>query len=88
MISKCNSCGATYEPSQSNNSRYFHACSPDVITPAICNAKTGEVVTPEKRTPRAVIRDENLTTKKIDGVAQIASEGDGITVLPEEGEAL
>lgn len=78
---KCNSCGATYSQKQSDGSHYFHECSPEVITYAICNPLTGAVTTPEIRTPRPNIRNENVAGVAADGTLTIVSAGLGVTQM-------
>jgi hypothetical protein len=86
-LSKCNSCGGTYRSTLQDGSRYSHVCPSEEITHAVCDPKTGEATVPEKRTPRAVIRNENIAGRAKVGAEQIVSEGGGITVLPDENEA-
>lgn len=80
---KCNSCGATYSPVDANGCNYFHECSPEVITPAVCDQKTGNVVTPEKREPRTNVRNENPHPERTRENPRIISEGDGYTEIAE-----
>jgi hypothetical protein len=57
---RCNSCETVYSDTNTDGSPYAHACHPDVIEAhAVCNAD-GQVTVPEKRTPRADLRDENI----------------------------
>jgi hypothetical protein len=37
----------------------FHVCPPEYITHAVCDAE-GKIITPEKRTPRENVRNENV----------------------------
>lgn len=78
---KCNSCGATYFPVQADGTAYFHACPPEIITHAICDPKTGAVVTPEKREPRTNTRNENPHPESTRDNPRIVSEGHGFTEL-------
>lgn len=80
MLTKCNSCGGSYSSFQPDGSRYFHACSPEAITPSVCDPKTGEVQTPEVRSPRVNPRNENLKQNPDKPTEfSIISEGAGVT---------
>lgn len=56
---KCNSCGGVYVSPQSSGALYFHTCPPEEVEPGTF-AATGAPLTPEKRTPRASVRNENI----------------------------
>lgn len=56
---KCNSCGTVYSDTLQNGVLFFHVCHPEVIEHGTFD-KHGNVITPEKRTPRPDIRNENM----------------------------
>jgi hypothetical protein len=77
---KCNTCGGVYPSVQGDGTLYFHACPTDkVTTPAVVDAGTGKVTTPEVRTPFANPRDENIVVNPDTGKATMKSAGAGVT---------
>lgn len=56
---KCNSCGEVYSDTAFDGSPAYHVCSPETIEHAKCDAE-GKILTPEKRTPRENVRNENM----------------------------
>lgn len=60
MIWKCNSCGATYPDPKPDGTPAFHVCSPDTIEQYAVTDEKGNVTQPEKRAPRASVRNENI----------------------------
>lgn len=58
-IWQCNSCGQIYPDAESSPDTLPHVCHPDVIEYAVFNSD-GTVKTPERRTARENIRNENL----------------------------
>ena len=76
MILNCNSCGGTYPDTDRDGAPYYHACSPEVATHAVCDA-SGAVREPEKRTPRENCRDERLAPAVEGEAPRIVSEGAG-----------
>ncbi len=91
MKLRCKSCLAEYETVQRDGAPYFHACSPEVVQPAVADI-AGKVTQPEVRTPRANPRDENIDVaafkaltkngmEDLTGAVPIKSAGTGVTVL-------
>ena len=56
---KCNSCEAVYSDRNPDGVPYYHECDREAIEHATFD-DAGKLLTPEKRTPRENIRNENL----------------------------
>lgn len=92
----CQSCGATYEPTQPDGAQYFHACPPLSRAELAAAVKDGRVVLPKKpggKTEtvdeamaarvyeRANKRDENIVSTKAANDGAILAEGAGAVEL-------
>jgi hypothetical protein len=56
---KCNACGGTYTDPQADGARYFHACAPIVVSPAVGDPTKPSFVAAVYG-PRPGARDENV----------------------------
>lgn len=86
MRYRCKTCLGTYSDILADGMQYFHACAPEIITHAQFDL-LGIEITPESRTPRTVVRNENLRAPARAGKTLIISGGAGVDQV-EEGDVL
>lgn len=81
---KCNTCGGIYRPVLADGSAYYHACPPTrVKTPAVVDAKTGDVITPAQLEQLPNRRNENVCVDRESGAVSLISEGLGVTPVTD-----
>jgi len=73
---RCKSCGGIYIDPQLDGVHYYHVCPPEIIEHATFDAQ-GKQLTPEKRTPRPNVRNENV----LPGLTYIAENNS--TLVPK-----
>jgi hypothetical protein len=81
---QCNSCGGIYFTHGEDGVPYFHACPTEIIDQhAVCDPKTGDVITPATFKPTPNPRNENLVLVDINtNEHRIIAEGSGFRELP------
>jgi hypothetical protein len=57
---ECNSCHAVYSDKHPDGRAYYHTCPPYIVEQEGVYDEQGHVITPEKRTARHDLRDENI----------------------------
>lgn len=76
---RCLSCGGTYQENDGTRPGYFHSCPAQfIVEHAVCDEKTGEVITPAKygKTPNP--RNENFRYNPDTKQLEMIAEGHGI----------
>ena len=78
---RCNSCGGTYPDTTAPGSvAYLHVCPSEfILEHAVCDPKTGEIVTPAKYAPMPNPRNENPRFNPETKQYEITAEGHGVT---------
>lgn len=92
-MTKCTTCGATYQQTLTDGMQYFHRCAPLSAPELAAKVIQGKVTLPLGETAddavarriyeRAALRDENLPSTDAKDKVKQKAQGGGVTIVPD-----
>lgn len=92
-MTKCKTCGGTYQPIQADGTQYFHRCPPLSVAELDAAVQSGKVTLPAKETvadaimlrtyERNNVRDENLPGVRPTDTGKMKAPGAGVLIVAD-----